>query len=203
MTKRKSALKARTQTIKHFTPEELGKLFRYANNNLSVRDCCMLNIGYYCGLRASELGLIRIGDYSRMTRSIYTRRLKGSRNTTILLDTARKKILDRYIKTFTAVWSDRPLFCSSHGTPITRQRIDQIIRKACKACGFPTYKRHWHCLKHSIVVHMLSIPGIDIYTVQQHVGHADIRSTIIYSEFTLERKRDYIMRIEQSGFLPG
>ena len=71
------------ETIKYFTSNELQSLFKACisdSSKHSLRNLCLLKVAFYCGLRASELGLINVDDYNSSNRSIYCRRLKGSNN---------------------------------------------------------------------------------------------------------------------------
>jgi integrase len=46
--------------------------------------------------------------------------------------------------------------------------------------GIPFDKAHPHALKHSFVTHLVSILHGDILAIQDHVGHADVPSTMRY-----------------------
>jgi len=57
--------------------------------------------------------------------------------------------------------------------------IQQYGRKA----GIPGGKLKFHILKHSIATHLLDA-GMDISFVQDWIGHANIRNTMIYARLT-------------------
>jgi site-specific recombinase XerD len=52
----------------------------------------------------------------------------------------------------------------------------------------PASKRHFHVLKHSIATHLLDA-GADLRFVQDWIGHASIKNTVIYAQLT-SRRRD-------------
>jgi site-specific recombinase XerD len=52
----------------------------------------------------------------------------------------------------------------------------------------PESKRHFYALTHSIATHLLDA-GADLRFVQDWVGHASIRNTVIYAQLT-KRQRD-------------
>ncbi len=69
------------KTIKYYTQEELEKLFKAvkkSNSKYWLRDYCIFRTTYRCGLRASEVGLLSLGDYNRQTGELYCKRLYGS-----------------------------------------------------------------------------------------------------------------------------
>jgi site-specific recombinase XerD len=54
----------------------------------------------------------------------------------------------------------------------------------CRLAGIPDEKAHPHALKHSCCTHLLSDQRESIVDVQAHVGHSDIRNTMIYAKLT-------------------
>ena len=50
----------------------------------------------------------------------------------------------------------------------------------------PASKRHFHVLKHLIATHLLDA-GVDLRFVQDWVGHASIKNTVIYAQLTSRR----------------
>jgi site-specific recombinase XerC len=61
--------------------------------------------------------------------------------------------------------------------------LDELMKRYCAAAGIPADLAHMHSLKHSCGTHVLAMVG-DLAAVQDHLGHADIRSTLIYAQFT-------------------
>jgi site-specific recombinase XerD len=71
-----------------------------------------------------------------------------------------------------------PLFPSNWKRPISRQRLDQLMRKYGAAAGLPADKQHFHAIRHSCAVQLLE-DGANIEQVQDHLGHREIRSTTV------------------------
>jgi site-specific recombinase XerD len=57
-----------------------------------------------------------------------------------------------------------------------------------KLVDIPASKRHFHVLKHSIATHLLDA-GADLRFVQDWIGHASSKNTVIYAQLT-SRRRD-------------
>lgn len=67
-------------TIKYFTQHELRRLFKAIQNSAdrhALRNLCIFRIAYRCGLRASEIGLIKLENYNKAKGERYCKRLKG------------------------------------------------------------------------------------------------------------------------------
>ena len=63
--------------------------------------------------------------------------------------------------------------------PITRFRVHQIVREACRAAGIGDDRAHAHTFRHSLGVHL--IQRMPITAVKAVMGHASIDSTLIYT----------------------
>ena len=187
------------ETIKYFTSKELQNLFKACisdSSKHSLRNLCLLKVAFYCGLRASELGLINVDDYNSSNRSIYCRRLKGSNNNTIRLDVDTSRLLNKYIKEYKLTSGDL-IFASQHKKPISRQSLDVMIKKYCvKAKIKDTTKHHFHTLKHSRAVSMLEA-GFSLEDIQYVLGHKNIANTSIYAQFSSNYKRDLFDKMDK------
>lgn len=80
-------------TIKFLKQEEKGRLFGSLDTDErrhAARNRAILYLAEYCGLRATEVCLLKIDDYNIHTASILCTRLKkGNDNTLRIIDPAR------------------------------------------------------------------------------------------------------------------
>ena len=76
--------------------------------------------------------------------------------------------------------SPGPLFPSRQKTAISRFRVFQLMRRYCKIADIPLEKAHPHSLRHACAVHLLVDQKEGVVNVQRHLGHADVRSTMVY-----------------------
>ncbi len=149
---------------------------------LSTRNRALLEIAYGCGLRESELVDLTLDRLHLDER--YLRPLgKGGRErvvpmggpaagwTRLYLEEARPRLAG------TRVF--RNVFLSARGRPLSRMTVWTIVSGAAARAGIRTGV-HPHSLRHSFATHLLE-GGADLRVVQELLGHADIRTTEIYT----------------------
>jgi integrase/recombinase XerD len=180
----------------YLTIPEKDRLFKVIDN---ARDRAIFRLLYHHGLRASEIGKLQLSDYrpgsARDLDRINIHRLKGSISGECGVVPAaavavRAWLRKRGIKPGT-------LFPSRNGTPISRIRIFDMMREYCRRAEIPLEKAHPHCLKHSCCTHLVSDQGESIMQVRAHVGHADIRSTMVYADLTDEANEARVKRLRE------
>lgn len=187
-----------TRTIKFLTQKELKKLFRVIEREKShpywLRNLAIYQTAYLCGLRASEVGLLRRHCFNERVGELFCKRLKGSNSNTIRLDDERTKVLKRYIKDYKITEEDALLFPSRNHNPISRQQLEKMTKAYGQLAKLPPDKQHFHVLKHSIAVH-LAESGADVKELQFYLGHKKIENTIIYFQFTTKQQDDFYRKI--------
>lgn len=188
--------------IKYFTQEEAKSLFKAIinlDNIHAVRDLAIFRVTYRCGLRASEIGLIKLEDYNASKGELYCKRLKGSCNNTIRLDDKTKKALDKYINESNLSSNSEVLFKSQKGKPISRQTLDYLMKKYCSYANISDKsKYHFHSLKHTTAVH-LAESDMDIKELQWWLGHKSVTNTEIYFQFTTKQQEKMYSKLEKKS----
>ena len=76
-----------------------------------------------------------------------------------------------------------PLFPSRNCNPISRDRLDELMKNYCRRAGIPAEKAHMHSLKHACGTH-LSEMGKDVAVIRDWLGHRNVQNTMIYLEVT-------------------
>jgi len=189
--------------IKYLRKKELKKLFNTikATNWIRkyyLRDLIIFNIAYYCWLRISELSLIKLENYNKENGQIYIKRLKGSNNSTIILDKERRLLLNKYIRIYNIKNDDELLFKSKSLKPMTKSNIEALVKYYKNKANIPNF--HFHMLKHSIAVHLLEI-WLSIFEVKHYLWHKSINSTMIYSSFSSLMQKEMYQKIEKNGLI--
>lgn len=183
----------RTQTIKFLTTDETSRLFAVISD---PRDKAMFLIAYRHGLRASEIGLLRVSDIDFKKMRLMIHRLKGSLPGEHPLQPDEVKAIKNYLRRRA---SELPvLFPSRRNLPISRIMLHVLMKRYGAAAAIPPDKQHFHVLKHSIATHLLDA-GADIRFVQDWLGHSNIQNTVIYAALvssTREAKaREYFLKL--------
>ncbi|MCF0238476.1 MAG: tyrosine-type recombinase/integrase [Sphaerochaetaceae bacterium] len=145
--------------------------------DLGLRDRAMFELIYSCGLRASECASLKITNYYRTEKRIVVLG-KGKKERMIPLGNQAYNFLEQYIKTARVNLlknkKSQFIFISSRGNGITRNEIWYRLQKYCDK------NTKVHTLRHSFATHLLQ-NGADLRSVQELLGHADIRTTEIYT----------------------
>jgi len=168
----------RHETIRFLTFDELKRLFNVIKAEGSKRDRALFLTAYRHGLRASEVGKFHKTDIDFKQLRIMCHRLKGSHSGQHPMEADEARILKAYLN---AREDDSPLlFPSRRNLPISRKRLDALIKQYGELAALPRDKQHFHVLKHTCATHLLET-GDDLRFVQDWLGHSNIQNTVIYT----------------------
>lgn len=188
--------------IKYFTQQEMDKILKAIQNEESIhrtRNLAMFRVAYRCGLRASEISLLKLEDYNMQKGELYCKRLKGSNSNTIRLDKNTKQILDQHILENHIVSHSDFLFVSQKSEAISRYALDYLMKKYCSLAGIDDKsKHHFHALKHTTAVH-LAESDMDIKELQWWLGHKAVTNTEIYFQFTTRQQEKMYAKLEEKS----
>ena len=150
---------------------------------VSTRNRAMLELAYGCGLRESEVtGLTT--DRLSLEESTVRPLGKGGRERLLPLGGPAVSWLSRYMGApRLELLRGRPsrfVFVGRGGRPLSRMSFWNMVKKAALTAGLPATV-HPHTLRHSFATHLLE-GGADLRVVQELLGHADIRTTQIYTD---------------------
>ena len=155
---------------------------------LGLRDRCMLEVLYACGLRVTELISLTL-DQLNMRQGVVRVMGKGSKERLVPLGETALDWLVLYIKEgrgelLNAAATD-VLFPSQRGQQMTRQTFWHRIKIHAKAANI-TKPLSPHTLRHAFATHLLN-HGADLRVVQMLLGHSDLSTTQIYTHVARAR----------------
>ena len=165
---------------------ETGKLW--------LRDRAMLELMYAAGLRATEVGLLKLTDFRPELASVVVWG-KGSKQRVVPLGKPAVQWTKRWLTegrprlTRSTGHDKGRLLLSATGRPIERVAVWQIVTRAAARAGMKTV--HPHTLRHSFATHLV-IGGADLRVVQELLGHADIGTTQIYTHVDRTHLREVL-----------
>jgi site-specific recombinase XerD len=151
---------------------------------------------YTCGLRVSEALNLQVNDIDG-TRMVIKVNGKGSRERYIPLPPATYDLLKLYWKThknpkliFPALGRDLKKGPVST-TPMVLSGVQNALKAAARSAGVKPEIVRPHVLRHSYATHLLEA-GVSIRAIQKYLGHADLKSTMIYLHLTNIKEVDSI-----------
>jgi integrase/recombinase XerC len=159
---------------------------------LQARDHCIVELLYGCGLRVGELlaldveaapqaaGWIDVADATAHVLG------KGSKRRSVPLGRPALEALQawREARMTLARHDEKALFVSRLGTRLTASQLRSRLKSLALQAGLPTGV-HPHMLRHSFASHLLQSSG-DLRAVQELLGHADIRTTQVYTRLDFQ-----------------
>ncbi|MCE9619745.1 MAG: tyrosine recombinase [Planctomycetes bacterium] len=182
------------------TPSQMRKLVEAPNaqtGDLWRRDRAMLEAMYAAGLRASEVGTLKMNDFNTTLGCLVVIG-KGNKQRMVPLGEPAIEAIGKYVKEvrpgLTRFGDGRDkfrLFLSFSGKPIERVAVWQIVKKYATLSGL--HGVHPHKLRHSFATHLLG-GGADLRVVQELLGHEDIATTEIYTHVDQNRLREVLRR---------
>lgn len=142
----------------------------------SLKHKFLLAFAYAGGLRMNELRMLKIVDVDLQRKQVHIRQGKGKKDRYVIL---ADFIVTRFQKYLDEVKPVKYLFeGQTPGDVMGERSIQYVINEAVKKTTIQK-DVSMHTLRHSFATHLLE-DGVDIYSIQRLLGHADIRTTIVY-----------------------
>jgi site-specific recombinase XerD len=142
----------------------------------SLKHKFLLAFAYAGGLRMNELRMLKIVDVDLDRKQVHIRQGKGKKDRYVILSDL---LVDRFQKYINEVKPKVYLFeGQTPGDVMGERSIQYVINEAVKKTNIKK-DVSMHTLRHSFATHLLE-DGVDIYSIQRLLGHADIRTTIVY-----------------------
>ncbi len=154
--------------------QELFKLF---SNCTNIKHKLMLTMLYASGLRRNELLNLRIENLDTDDNKFRIRinRSKGNKDRYTVLSKTLVPHLRKYYQAYKPV--DFLFNGKTKGKPMTASGLRHALKMANKKSGIK--KINLHILRHCFASHALE-DGMNIKTLQHILGHASIKTTMIY-----------------------
>lgn len=158
-------------------PEVLSKneIKRILAQLPNIKHHCMISLIYSAGLRRSELLSLVPTDINSETMSVRIMG-KGKKCRYSLLS---PKLLEELRQYYRQYRPQKWLFeGETPGTPYSTSALVKVLKEAAQRAGIK-HRVHVHMLRHSFATHLLE-QGTDLHTIQELLGHNDIKTTTIY-----------------------
>lgn len=167
----------------YLSVEEILGMMREAAGDEALRDRAIVVLLYGAGLRVSEVAKLMMGDIDLLGGLLRVMG-KGSKERVVPVGGPVVQVLEHYLR------DGRGRYLRGHSTdlvfpgrnpvrPLTRQAIFKIVRRLAGQAGV-MQDISPHKLRHSFATHLVR-GGADLRSVQLMLGHADLRTTEIYT----------------------
>ncbi len=163
--------------------DEIKRLLAMAT---SLKARVLMSLAYGCGLRASEVVRLRVGDIDSAQNIIRVVQAKGRKDRNVMLSEELLGLLRQWWKVRPMRYDEgipierRWLFPGRRaGNPMTARQFSRLFHEAADAAGI-TKPVTLHSLRHSFATHLLE-DGTDIRHIQALLGHDKLDTTARYT----------------------
>lgn len=187
-------------------PDEIERLFAMPDisSPFGLRDRCILELFYSCGVRRTEMTRLDLGDYDPHARTLLVRRGKNGKSRLLPVGGHAAAWLDRYLAEARSLIAFLPaesaLFLSGYGTPFSPVYLGNWVAKQMKKAGIRKGGA-CHLFRHSCATDMHR-GGADIRYVQELLGHARLDTTQIYTHVSITALQEVHGRCHPRGGEP-
>ena len=179
--------RATTRIVQPYTQDEVQRLVdactsmrAWDNRNkthvagarpTAVRDQAIIMVLLDTGIRASELGALRIRDYDRKQGRLTILNGKGGKQREVFLGVAAQRSLWRYVSTRMSEGDSAPLLVTTAGKAIDRLVIGRNLRRLGDKAGVADAGPHR--FRHTFAINFLRNGG-NLLALQDILGHSTL-----------------------------
>jgi integrase/recombinase XerC len=187
------AMEVRAPKAEHLLPktcdaEQIDRLFHdnKTDDGLLIRDLAMFELMYSSGLRLAELVGIDL-NYIDLAQQQLIVTGKGNKTRYLPIGAKAVKAIRRWLQVrvdYCRNDNEQALFISKQGKRISHRNVQSRLNHLVKRQSLDQHLSP-HALRHSFATHMLESSG-DLRAVQELLGHADIKTTQIYTHLDFQ-----------------
>lgn len=159
----------------------------------SIRNLALIDILVSTGIRVAEASTISVHDIA-LSEKVILIHGKGRKQRLIYISCPQTwDNLKKWLKVRKASnpVTDK-LFLNRYGEQISIHGIEYIFNSARDSCGInPNATPHY--LRHTFATNLLA-NGADLRSVQEILGHSSVSTTEIYTEVSVERKKQVLKK---------
>jgi integrase/recombinase XerD len=176
--------------------EKLIKSSREDQSINGIRLNTMIEILYATGIRVSELVEMKLSA-TYAEKNFLLVQGKGNKERLVPISENTEEKIKDYLKIRNEYINNEKeskwLFPSKQSSKghITRQRFNQLLQTLCERVNLNNIRISPHKLRHAFATHLLA-NGVDLRSLQQMLGHADISTTQIYTHVLKDRLKKLV-----------
>lgn len=157
---------------------------------VGLRDRAILEVLYSTGVRAAELGGLRLRDIDLAGGTLIVLGKRKKERLTYLGDPATDA-LHVYLKARGALGNPKHdrVFVNARGGPLTTRSVQRVVDKYVMQALPDRRGVSPHTLRHTFATHLLNA-GADLRVIQELLGHASLTSTQVYTHVGIDRLKE-------------
>lgn len=152
------------------------------------RNTAVVTLLYGCGLRISEALNLNGQDIKDSATSMIIRGKGRKERLVPLLPVVHDSLRVYKASCPYVIGAETPLFYSARGLRCHARTIQKAMQQVRTALGLSESATP-HALRHSFATHLLSAGG-DLRTIQELLGHSDLKATQVYTDVDSAKLKD-------------
>lgn len=157
------------------------------NDPLGLRDRALLETLYSTGMRRLELANLKLYDLDTERGTLMIRQGKGKKDRVIPIGDRAAAWIDKYVNDARPHLVNEPddstVFLSNAGEPMSLDYLTQLVATHVDSAQIGK-RGACHLFRHTMATLMLE-NGADIRYIQAMLGHADLKTTQIYTQVSI------------------
>ena len=164
----------------------------FGDNFFSKRDSLILELFYATGIRLSEIVNIKTDDIM-FSKNMIKISGKGNKERIVIYGKVCENKINDFLKLREELnISSDYLIINKNYEKLTPRGVEFILDKIVKKSGV-NISVSPHTLRHTFATHMLN-EGADLKTVQELLGHENLKTTQIYTHVSNDRLRNVYLK---------
>ena len=159
------------------------------NDPLGLRDRALMETLYSTGMRRMEVANLKLYELDTERGTVTIRQGKGKKDRVIPIGDRAAAWLDKYVREarprLVVEPDDRTVFLSNAGEPFCLDHLSDLVRTYVDAADVGK-RGSCHMFRHSMAT-LMHENGADIRFIQQMLGHADLKTTQIYTQVSIRQ----------------
>ncbi|WP_444900376.1 site-specific tyrosine recombinase XerC [Microbulbifer sp. SSSA003] len=174
--------------------EEVERILTAPNTEdpSGVRDRAILELFYGTGIRRMEMANLSLYDLNPSRKTLLVREGKGRKDRLLPVGDRALHWAERYRREvrpeLVSGKDSGHLFLTDQGQPWAMGYLTTLVRKYLRQTGLKK-SGACHLFRHAMATHMLD-NGADIRYIQTMLGHAELSTTQIYTQVSIEKLRE-------------
>jgi integrase/recombinase XerD len=152
---------------------------------LGLRDRAILETLYSTGMRRLELANLKLHDLDLERGTIFINQGKGQKDRMIPIGERAAQWVAKYLEARQGAVSSDTVFLSNAGEPFSLDHLSDLVRTYVDAAEIGK-RGACHMFRHTMATLMLE-GGADIRYIQAMLGHADLKTTQIYTHVAIRQ----------------